>query len=123
MMRNLLAGVFLPFALCISAAACQPEAAPTQHGAEVSSVAILDTYYVRFLLDGDSYHAVPIDGDELVRGARGGYLFEGPVYVRREGEELWRCQPRGYQVPAGARIMISSSRAPVTARTRERFCR
>jgi hypothetical protein len=123
MMRTLLAEVFLSFALCVSPAACRPVAEPTPREVEAASVTIQNTYYIRFQIDGDSYHAVPIDGDDLVRGAKAGYLFEGPVYVRKEGEELWRCWPRGYQVPAGARIMISSSRAPVTVRTWERYCR
>jgi hypothetical protein len=117
-----LAVLFLPLALSVSAAGCEPAGTPTRHEAEPGTVTILATYYVRFRIDGESYHAVPIDRDDLLRRASGGYLFEGPAYVRRKGEVVWRCHPRGYQVPHGAKIMISSSRAPVTITTLEGDC-
>lgn len=122
MKGTLLTVLFLPFALCVSAAACEPAGAPTPHEAEAGSATILDTYYVRFQIDAESYHAVPIDGDDLLRGAPGAYLFEGPAYVRRQAEVVWRCHPRGYQVPRGAEIIISSSRARVTITTLDYDC-
>jgi hypothetical protein len=122
MIRTLLAVLFLPSALCVPAAACQPTGMPTPHEVEPRTVTILDTYYVRFQVDGESYHAVPIDGDEFLRSSSGRHFFQGPVYVRREGG-VWQCHSRGYQVPQGARIMISSSRAPVTLHAEKGYCR
>jgi hypothetical protein len=85
-------------------------------------VTILDTYHARFEIGGESHHAVPIDGDEGLRSSSGGVLFRGPVNVRREGEDVWVCHSRGYQIPRGARIMVSSSRAPAMIATTEIGC-
>jgi hypothetical protein len=122
MKATLHAVLFVSLSVFATATACRSVGPTDPREAEPRSVTILDTYYVRFQLDGESYHAVPIDGDDLLRGASGGYLFGGPAYVRREGEVVWQCHPRGYRIPRGARIMISSSRAPVTVWTWERYC-
>jgi hypothetical protein len=106
-----------------AAAACRPAIAPTPQQGVPRAVTILDTFYVRFHIDGVAYHAVPADGDYLLRAASGAYILQGPAYLRKEGEEVWQCHPRGYQLPQGARIMVSSSRAPVTVETLVYPCR
>jgi hypothetical protein len=123
MKGTLLAVLFVPLSLFTTATACGSEGPTTASEGQRRTVMIPDSYYVRFQVDGESYHAVPVDGDHLLRGASGGYIFEGPAYVREEGDEVWQCHPRGYQIPQGARIMVSSSRAPVTVRTRDAYCR
>jgi hypothetical protein len=122
-MKGMPLALFLvPLSLFVSVTACRSERPTALPEDEPRSVTISDTYYIRFELDGESYHVVPIDGDDLLRSASGGYLFSGPAYVRKEGEELWQCHPRGYQIPLGASIMVSSSRAPITIETLVESC-
>lgn len=120
---HLLRTTVLLMALFVSAAACEKTRPPRPQEEEARTVTIWNTYYVRFQIDGVWYHAVPVDSHGFLRSSPRAHLLNGPVYVRRQGEELWQCYPHGHQLPHEAQIMMSSSRAPVTVKTRDDPCR
>ena len=113
----------LLLALLVLACARSPVETPVPLREEPRSVTIPDTYYVRFYVDGTWYHAVPVSSEDFLKSAAGPYLLEGPTYVRQQGQDLWECYPLGYQVPQGAEVMVSGSRAPVTLKTMAQVCR
>jgi hypothetical protein len=110
-------------AVLLLGASCAPSPSPTQQAKEPTTLTIWETDYVRFDLDGVTYHAVPLYADSYATGSSGLRRLEGPTYVKREGEELWRCYPKGYHLPPDARDIMRGTRAPVTIETMDPECR
>ena len=103
--------------------ACVPAALPAPRQAEPTTITLPSTDYVRFEFDGVTYHAVPVQAGGYLLSSPHGHRLDGPTYIRREGEELWQCYPKGYQIPAEASIILSGTRAPVTITTLDVVCR
>ena len=84
---------------------------------------IPETDYVRFQMDGVTYHAVPLHADSYATGPSGLRSLQGPTYLKGEGEELWQCYPQGYHLPLEATDIMRGTRAPVTIVTMDPDCR